>query len=54
MLQKKVAEIITKLKKVREEEGISYQRIVELVDVKTVSNARIRHTVTMQAAQCRK
>ena len=32
MLQKKIAEIITKLKKVREEEGISYQRIVELVE----------------------
>ena len=32
MLQKKIAEIITKLKKVREEEGISYQKIVELVE----------------------
>ena len=32
MLQKKIAEIVTKLKKVREEEGISYQRIVELVE----------------------
>lgn len=32
MLQKKIADIITKLKKVREEEGISYQRIVELVE----------------------
>lgn len=32
MLQKKIADIIAKLKKVREEEGISYQRIVELVE----------------------
>ncbi len=32
MLQKKIAEIISKLKKVREENGLSYQRIVELVE----------------------
>ena len=32
MLQKKVAGIVSRLKKVREEEGLSYQRIVELVE----------------------
>jgi hypothetical protein len=32
MLKHKVAEIITKLKKVREENGLSYQRIVDLVE----------------------
>ena len=32
MLQKKIAEIISKLKKVREENGLSYQKIVELVE----------------------
>lgn len=32
MHQKKVAEIVQKLKKIREEEGISYQRIVDLVE----------------------
>ena len=32
MLQQKIAEIITKLKKVREENGLSYQKIVELVE----------------------
>ena len=32
MLQKKIAEVIASLKKVREEEGISYQRIVDLVE----------------------
>jgi len=32
MLQDKIAEIITSLKKVREEEGLSYQRIVDLVE----------------------
>lgn len=32
MLQKKVAGIVARLKKVREEEGLSYQRIVELVE----------------------
>lgn len=32
MMQRKIAEIITKLKKVREEEGLSYQRILELVE----------------------
>lgn len=32
MLQRKIAGIISSLKKVREEEGLSYQRIVELVE----------------------
>ncbi len=32
MLKHKIAEIVTKLKKVREENGLSYQRIVELVE----------------------
>lgn len=32
MLQKKIAEIITKLKRVREENGLSYQKIVDLVE----------------------
>lgn len=32
MHQKKIAEIVQKLKKVREEEGISFQRIVDLVE----------------------
>lgn len=32
MLQQKIAEIITKLKKVREDNGLSYQRIAELVE----------------------
>ena len=32
MLQQKIAEIISKLKKVREENGLSYQKIVELVE----------------------
>ena len=32
MHQKKIADIITKLKKVREENGLSYQKIVELVE----------------------
>lgn len=32
MLQKKVADIISRLKRVREENGLSYQRIVELVE----------------------
>ena len=32
MLQQKIAEIITKLKKVREENGLSFQKIVELVE----------------------
>lgn len=32
MHQKKIAEIIVKLKKVREENGLSYQRIVQLVE----------------------
>lgn len=32
MLQQKIAEIITKLKKVREENGLSYQKIAELVE----------------------
>ena len=32
MLQQKIAEIITKLKKVREENGLSYQKITELVE----------------------
>ena len=32
MHQKKIADIISKLKKVREENGLSYQRIVELVE----------------------
>ena len=32
MHQKKIAEIITKLKRVREENGLSYQKIVELVE----------------------
>ena len=32
MHQKKIAEIISKLKKVREENGLSYQKIVELVE----------------------
>ena len=32
MLQQKIAEIITKLKKVREDNGLSYQKIVELVE----------------------
>ena len=32
MLQHKVAAIITQLKKVREENGLSYQRIVDLVE----------------------
>lgn len=32
MLQKKISEIIAKLKKVREEEGITYSRIVQLVE----------------------
>lgn len=32
MHQKKIAEIVTKLKKVREENGISYPKIVELVE----------------------
>lgn len=32
MLQKKIAEIITKLKKVREDNGLSYQKIVDLVE----------------------
>ena len=32
MLQKKVAEIITRLKKVKEDEGLSAQRIVDLVE----------------------
>ena len=32
MHQKKIAEIISKLKKVREENGLSYQKIVDLVE----------------------
>lgn len=32
MLQRKIAEIITRLKKVREENGLSYQKIVDLVE----------------------
>ena len=32
MHQKKIADIVTKLKKVREENGLSYQKIVELVE----------------------
>ena len=32
MLQKRIADIITSLKKVREENGLSYQRIVDLVE----------------------
>ena len=32
MHQKKIAEIVTKLKRVREENGLSYQKIVELVE----------------------
>ena len=32
MHQKKIADIITKLKKVREENGLSYQKIVDLVE----------------------
>ena len=32
MLQKRIAEIITKLKKVRAENGLSFQKIVELVE----------------------
>lgn len=32
MLQKKISDIILKLKKVREEEGITYARIVQLVE----------------------
>ena len=32
MLKHKVAEIITRLKKVREENGLSYQKIVDLVE----------------------
>lgn len=32
MHQKKIADIISKLKKVREENGLSYQKIVELVE----------------------
>ena len=32
MHQKKIADIVSKLKKVREENGLSYQKIVELVE----------------------
>ena len=32
MLQKRIAEVVSKLKKVKEEEGLSCQRIVELVE----------------------
>ena len=32
MLQEKIADIISRLKKVREENGLSYQRIVDLVE----------------------
>lgn len=32
MLQKKIAEIVTRLKRVREEEGLSYQRIYDIVE----------------------
>lgn len=32
MHQKKIAEIVTKLKRVREENGLSYQKIVEIVE----------------------